>query len=242
MAFRKKAKFILTYKPDILIIVECEHPDKLLYSDDTPKPKDSLWFGENQNKGLAIFSYSDFRFKVLENHNENFKKIIPIAVTGGLVDFNLFLIWAYNPDDKDGKYITQVWKAIIHYEDLLTNNPTMLIGDFNSNTIWDYKKHRLSNHSNVVKKLEEKGILSTYHIHHKQIQGEEKHATYYMYRHKNKPYHIDYCFVSTELMKKLQSVVIGDYDYWTEFSDHVPLFVTFDNFKGTRAQCKDEGR
>ena len=50
MAFRKKAKFILTHKPDILIIVECEHPDKLLYSDDTPKPKDSLWFGENQNK------------------------------------------------------------------------------------------------------------------------------------------------------------------------------------------------
>src|SRR5829696_4308696 len=103
MAFRKKASFILTHKPDILIIVECEHPEKLVYKVDTPKPTDSLWFGKNQHKGLAIFSYGDYRFKVLENHNEEFKTIIPIQVTGGSFDFNLFLIWAYNRDDKDGK-------------------------------------------------------------------------------------------------------------------------------------------
>ena len=32
MAFRKKADFILTYKPDILIVPECEHPDKLKFN------------------------------------------------------------------------------------------------------------------------------------------------------------------------------------------------------------------
>jgi hypothetical protein len=32
MAFRKKADFILTYNPDILIVPECENPDKLLFS------------------------------------------------------------------------------------------------------------------------------------------------------------------------------------------------------------------
>lgn len=51
MAFRKKAEFILTHKPDILIIVECEHPDKLLYKGDIQKPTDSLWFGKNQHNG-----------------------------------------------------------------------------------------------------------------------------------------------------------------------------------------------
>ena len=198
MAFRKKAALILTHKPDILIIVECEHPDKLLFTADIPKPTDSLWFGKNRHKGLAIFSYSNFRFKILDNHNEDFKMIIPIEVTGGQFDFNLFLIWAYNPTDKDGKYITQVWKAIIHYDDLLTDKTTMLIGDFNSNTIWDYKKHRLSNHSMVIKQLEGKNIFSTYHLHHKQTQGKEEHPTFYMYRHKDKPYHIDYCFASTD--------------------------------------------
>ena len=229
MAFRKKAALILTQKPDILVIVECEHPDKLIFPIDTPKPTDSLWFGKNNHKGLAIFSYNSFRFKILENHNENFKMIIPLEVTGGDYDFNLFLIWAYNPDDKDGKYITQVWKAIIHYDEMLTGKPTMLIGDFNSNTIWDYKKHRLSNHSSVVKQLESKGIFSTYHLHHKQLQGAEKHPTFYMYRHKDKAYHIDYCFVSVDMIEKLQSVEVGEYDSWAKYSDHVPLIVTFEN-------------
>src|SRR6476619_4735240 len=75
MAFRKKAEIILQHKPDILIVPECEHPDKLVFTTGTPKPNDSLWFGQNLNKGLAIFSYCDFRFKVLDVHNENFKMI-----------------------------------------------------------------------------------------------------------------------------------------------------------------------
>ena len=92
MAYRKKADFILVYKPDILIVPECEHPDKLLFPIDTPKPTDSLWFGKNQSKGLAIFSYSNFRFKVLDNHNQDLQMIIPIAVTDGQFGFNLFAI------------------------------------------------------------------------------------------------------------------------------------------------------
>ncbi len=227
MAFRKKAASILTQKPDILIIIECEHPDKLIHSADIPNPTDSLWFGKNHNKGLAIFSYGTFRFKVLKNHNENFRMIIPIEVTGGSYDFNLFLVWAYNPTDNEGRYITQVWKAIIHYDKLLTNKPTMFIGDFNSNVIWDYKKHKLGNHAGVVKMLEDKGISSTYHVHHKQVQGKEEHPTFYMYRHKDKAYHIDYCFVSADMMEKLQSVEVGDYESWAKYSDHVPLIVTF---------------
>jgi exonuclease III len=103
----------------------------------------------------------------------------------------------------------------------------MLIGDFNSNTIWDYKKHRLVSHAGVVKQLGNKGIFSTYHFHHKQTQGTEEHPTFYMYRHKGKPYHIDYCFVSTDMLEKLQSVDIGEYDFWAKYSDHVPMIVTF---------------
>jgi len=227
MAFRKKATSILTYQPDILIVPECEHPDKLKFSIDTPKPNDILWFGTNKNKGLRIFSYSDLRFKLIDNYNPNLQTIIPICVSGGQFDFSLYAIWANNPSDPDGHYIEQVWKAINYYDQFLTNKKTMLIGDFNSNTIWD-RKHRESNHSNVVKRLEEKGIYSSYHIFHKQTQGKENHPTLYMYRHKDKPYHIDYCFVSEDLAGKIQTVDIGDFDNWIKQSDHVPLIVTFD--------------
>ena len=226
MAFRKKADLLLGYEPDILIIPECEHPDKLLFPVSSVKPKDILWFGKNQNKGLAIFSYSDYRFTVLKKHNKKLRHIIPISVTGGQVDFNLFAIWANNPMDPDGQYVEQVWKAIHYYRKLLGNTRTILAGDFNSNTIWD-RKRRISNHSNVVKVLAEKGIFSTYHLHHNQVQGKEMHPTLYMYRHKDKSYHIDYCFASNDLTKKLQSVEIGDYESWTKYSDHVPVIITF---------------
>lgn len=226
MAFRKKADLILTHKPDILIVPECEHPDKLLFNADTKKPTDTLWFGTNRNKGLGIFSYSDFRFEVLDEHNQDLQMIIPISVTGGSFDFILFAIWANNPKDPDGQYVEQVWKAIHHYDDLLTTKQAVLVGDFNSNSIWD-RKYRAGNHSNVVKYLEDKNIFSSYHLYHKQVQGKEQHPTLYMYRHKDKPYHIDYCFVSAGLVKKLESVEIGDYDFWIQYSDHVPVIVTF---------------
>ena len=68
MAFRKKAGLILAYKPDILIVPECENPDKLKFDANKPKPADMLWFGTNDNKGPGIFSYCNFRF--------NYSKII----------------------------------------------------------------------------------------------------------------------------------------------------------------------
>ena len=226
MSFRKKAGTILSYKPDILIVPECEHPEKLIFNTGTSKPMDTLWFGHNQNKGLAIFSFSNFRFKVLTVHNENLKTIIPLAVTNGRFDFNLFAIWANNPNDPDGHYITQVWKAIHHYDNLLESRQTILIGDFNSNTIWD-KPRREGNHSTVVEHLEKKGIHSLYHRYFKQKQGKEKHSTLYMYRHKDKGYHIDYCFASEDFAERLKSVEIGKYGFWKKYSDHVPVIVTF---------------
>lgn len=236
MAFRKKADFILIHKPDILIVQECEHPDKLKFNSDVAKLKDMLWFGTNLNKGLGIFSYSNFKFKLLDYHNSELKMIIPIAVTDEYYDFTLYAIWANNSEDPDGQYIEQVWKAINYYDRQLTNKRIMLLGDFNSNSIWD-RKHRASNHSNVVKFLEGKGIFSSYHLHHKETQGKEKHPTLYMYRHKDKPYHVDYCFVSDDMAENIQSVEIGNFDHWIKYSDHVPLIVTFNSCMTPRANA-----
>ena len=226
MAFRKKADFILAHKPDILIIPECEHPDKLKFNANTPQPSAILWFGHNHHKGLGVFSYSKYRIKLRRTYNPKLKTIVPIAVTGGKYEFTLYAIWANNPDDPDGQYVEQVWKAIRHYDKHLTNKSAILVGDFNSNTIWD-KKYREGNHSNVVKVLESKKIFSTYHLFHEEQQGRERHPTLYMYRHKNKPYHIDYCFASKDISEKIKSVEVGEFEFWTRYSDHVPVMVTF---------------
>lgn len=226
MAFRKKASFILEYKPDILIVPECEHPDKLIFTKSTPLPTDTFWFGENLNKGLGVFSYSNYKFKLLEIHNPEIKTILPILVTDGKFDFLLFAIWAYNPNDNYYKYIGQVWKAILYYENIFKGRSIILAGDFNSNVLWDKLKRRIS-HTMVVEKLKSLNIFSTYHSHFNYEQGKELDPTYFMYRHIDKPYHIDYCFASMDLINKLESVEVGIYNDWTEYSDHKPLMVSF---------------
>ncbi len=225
MAFRRKAEHILTLKPDILIVPECEHPDKLKFANGITTPNDIFWFGENTNKGLGVFSYSDYKFKLHKKHNPLFKIIIPLSVANQQHQFNLFAIWANNPKDPDGTYITQIWKAIHYYDKLLTNKPSILIGDFNSNTIWD-KPKREGNHSTMVEKLKAKNIHSIYHKFYKVAQGKETHPTLFMYRHEDKPYHLDYCFASADIADKVTDVQVGSYNQWAVHSDHSPLIVT----------------
>ncbi len=227
MAFRKKAEHILASKPDILIIPECEHPDKLKFREGIPVPDNCFWWGSNRNKGLGIFSYNGFRLKLLSGHNTKLKTIVPLSVTKGKLSFTLLAIWANNPGDPDGVYVTQVWKAIHYYSKILKRNKTILAGDFNSNTIWD-KPRRVGNHSAVVKKLAAKNIHSIYHQFFTKAHGKEEHPTLYMYRHLDKPYHIDYCFASADLAAKVTGVQVGDHDSWSAYSDHTPLTVTFD--------------
>lgn len=226
MAYRNKASFILTQRPDIVIVPECEHPDKLKFKDGVPLPKDVIWSGMNPNKGLGIFSYANYKFRLHDSYIPDFRNVLPIMVTGGKIDFTLFAIWANNPRDKGYEYIGQVWKALNYYNDLLKGQKTILMGDFNSNTIWD-KPRREGNHSTVVALLESKKIYSAYHRFHDQQQGKEKHNTLFMYRHRDKAYHIDYCFASIDLVKKIAGIKIGTHKKWAELSDHTPLTVTF---------------
>lgn len=226
MAFRKKAHTVLAHQPDILVVQECEHPDIISFANHLPKPTSALWFGRNLNKGLGIFSYGGFGLRCLRVHNDAFKLVVPLAVTGGGFDFTLFAIWANHPEDKDGPYITQIWKAMSHYSRLIKKKRTVLVGDFNSNTIWD-RPRRAGNHSTVVQALAKKGIGSVYHQHFNQLQGSEAHPTYYLYKHQDKPYHLDYCFASADMLAHLQSVEIGDYATWRPYSDHVPLIINF---------------
>jgi exonuclease III len=227
MAFRKKATQLLQYSPDILVIPECECPDKLIFQKGVKLPTDILWYGSNPNKGLGVFSYGNYRFKLLKTHNPAFKIILPIAVTGGAIDFTLFAIWANNPQEPEHQYVGQVWKAMNHYQKLIRKKQTLLIGDFNSNTIWD-KPRRVGNHTDVVNTLAKKGISSVYHQHHNQTHGTEQHPTFSLYRHQNKPYHLDYCFASADFTSKLKHVEIGSHQDWCGLSDHLPLMAEFD--------------
>jgi exodeoxyribonuclease-3 len=225
-AFRKKAEVILKYKPDILVVQECEHTEKLIFNSKLKKPNNIFWIGDNPHKGLGIFSYGDYKFRTLATHNPDLKYVLPISVSGGSVDFTLFAIWANNREDKKNQYVGQVWKAISYYREVLLNGLVVLAGDFNSNAIWD-RKYRVGNHSDVVDELLKMNIHSIYHHHFKQVQGEERHPTFYLYKDKHKSYHLDYCFTSHAILNLLQYVEVGTFKKWMKYSDHSPLIAEF---------------
>ncbi len=230
-AFRKKAKFILDKNPEVIIIQECEHLEKLETEKILGLPENRLWFGDNKHKGLGIFANENILLRVDENYRSDLKYIVPIVLTS--IDKEseclIIAIWANNKEDKDGQYVEQVWKAINHYEKLLNIERVILIGDFNSNTIWDRPK-RNGNHSDVVQKLASHKIESLYHKKFKQVQGKEKHPTFLLQKNKNKPYHIDYCFASEYLTERIKSFQIGQFEEWLAYSDHVPIEVEFENY------------
>jgi endonuclease/exonuclease/phosphatase family metal-dependent hydrolase len=131
-----------------------------------------------------------------------------------------------NKENYYARYIGQVWLAIDYYADLLKGS-TILVGDFNSNKIWDYKT-RVGDHSDVVDKLADNNIQSIYHRHFDIEQGIEKHPTFFLQRKISKPYHIDYCFASGDFLDKVQNVAIGTYEEWSAYSDHAPMTIDFD--------------
>ncbi len=123
------------------------------------------------------------------------------------------------------RYIAQVWLAINHYVEML-NSDCILVGDFNSNQIWD-KEKRLVSHSHVVSFLEERNIKSLYHYYFSETQGTETQSTFYLHRNPQKPYHLDYCFASERFWTMNFDIKIGNFEEWIKLSDHLPLEIEF---------------
>lgn len=214
----------MQYKPDIMVIQECEHPDKYKETEKIPGVNDFLWVGDNPNKGVAVISFGNISLKIADGYNPDFRYILPVEVSGSF-NFRLWAIWAMPvKNNKKDSYVGQIWQAMMHYQPMSMDN-TVLIGDFNSNAIWDEEKKPV-NHSLIVKFLKERGIESLYHLQSGERHGEELEPTFFLVKNKSKPYHLDYCFCSKDLTLKSSSISVGKYHDWIKLSDHMPLVTT----------------
>ena len=225
MAFRKKYRDIINEAPDLLIVIECEQKSKLEQALSETDYKEIIWFGDNIHKGIAVISFIDFKIELFPNYSPEYRYVIPLRLTG-IVDFDLYVIWAMpHLTNRKRGYVGQIWAAINYYSDRLSNQDnSILIGDFNSNSFWD-KERKKGNHSDVVDFLAGRGIVSLYHLLNDEIHGGEKQPTQYMYRDQTKPYHLDYCFLSKNLIQKMTELSVGEFDQWIKQSDHMPLII-----------------
>ena len=79
----------------------------------------------------------------------------------------------------------------------------------------------------VLDQLAEKEIYSSYHHYFNEEQGKETQATYYHFHKQDRPFHIDFCFMSKNLLGSLKNVELGSFEEWSGLSDHVPIIVDF---------------
>jgi exonuclease III len=135
-AFRKKFEFISELNTDICIIQECENPNYCRQPAYKKWAENYLWIGDSKSRGLAIFAKPEIELTKLDWSNQykvhNVKYFLPCKINQ---DFNLLAVWNHRNNSPNFGYIGQLWKYIQINKDKL--NPTIIAGDFNSNSKWD---------------------------------------------------------------------------------------------------------
>ncbi len=220
MAFRKKTSQILKINPNLLLLQECEHPQKI----EDLASTSNVWVGNNKNKGIGIFGFHNLKVELHSNYSSNYRYIVPIIIPG-YKKIVIFIVWAMNnAKEPKRRYIGEVYNALHYYQEIFTSQ-TIIMGDFNWNIIWDtnLRNPLYGTFTEVIALLKKYQITSVYHTREKQNFGEETQPTFFQYKYADKPYHIDYMFASSALLHSIQSFQIGNYEQWKKLSDHMPL-------------------
>ena len=215
--FARKAPLLERFEADIIVIPEIAAP--IVESDQL------LWFGDKRSQGLAVVARGKYKLTKLTELPDAPKYVIPIRVDGPL-SFTLFAVWTVRR--KDLRYVEAACAAIDLYASTFLSSAVAMMGDFNSNAIWDRKRDATQNHTAMVGRLERHGLVSAYHEYRQIKHGLEPKVdhTFYLYGHEDKSYHIDYCFLPKAWAAQIEEISIGNYADWSDHSDHRPLLVT----------------
>ena len=219
-ALRKKLSAISALRADVYVIQECEDPARCSAPEYRAWATNYLWVGTNKNKGLGIFADANIPLEKIDLDLGSLELFLPCKVAK---TFTLLAAWTRQANSPTFGYIGQLWKLLQQYPEFFREGEAALIGDLNSNARWDVWD-RWWNHSDVVAQLQARGLESMYHRVRREAQGKESSPTFFMHRNLEKPYHIDYAFMTGELSQEA-SIEVGTPDKWLEFSDHMPLVV-----------------
>ena len=208
--FREKFNEIIEENADIYVIQECEDPSQSSEEEYREFAGDNyIWTGHLHYKGLGIFAREDVKLERIEDNGE-FSHFIPLRINA---EFNLLGVWAM----KD--YVEMIHDYFDANEELFDEN-LVVCGDFNSNEVFNDHHPEDKNHTVLNEKLEAKGLKSVYHAITRENQGEETSKTFYMARHLNRPFHLDFVYAGANMVKEFE---ILDHYKWINVSDHLPL-------------------
>ena len=219
-ALRNKTGYLSRFDADVVVVAESENLVRLEKAD-LPQYPHRMWEGDVAYKGLLVMSRKDMPLEVAPDHDRWLKLIVPVSV-GGPMPITLLGVWTQKGDE--GNYSADLLRAIELYADRLGER-AVVVGDFNSNSIWDERWADSATHSQVVARLAELGLTSLYHARTGEAQGAETVPTLAFKGDPAKPFHQDFCFVSQDLLDQGARLEIPPVDEWIEFSDHAPLLI-----------------
>ncbi len=213
---------LLALNPDIAVVSECAKPEILARKCELPRfSAPPVWTGGNQNKGLAVFFFSDAVGTLHSPFNRDLHGIIPVEVTAPW-RLNLLAVWGPMglPKTDPGP----LNRALEFYRRFLIERDAVIAGDFNHNVFWD-EDGWVRNFSDTITHLDSLGLASAYHEKTREEHGQESCPTFYFYRKQNKPYHIDYIFMPRAWTEREYGVSVGSFKAWTGagISDHTPV-------------------
>ena len=210
----KTAEAVTALNASVTVLQEARRPAAL--------PVGHLWMGGKPGNGIALVPGAGFEVALGPVDPAAPWSILPVRVSGR-AELQLLMVWTR----KEHFYIEGLDAALTTYAAFLTAAPTVVIGDFNANAIWDAPR-RQTDFSRVAKRLADQfGLVSAYHAHSGEAFGSESQATLHFMRQRTRPYHIDYCFVPMRWMQDVVNVSILDSPPWDALSDHRPLVVDF---------------
>ena len=234
-ALRKKTETLDTLGADVYVVQECENPAHA-NSSYQKWAGDYLWVGTSKHRGIGIFPKKGntvrsldwqgvYTLQGISKHNQathwatsDLKLFAPFKLND---QYQLLGVWTKADNAEVFGYIGQLWKYLQIHSAQLRSDRTIVLGDLNSNQIWD-KPDRWWNHSDVVEELAGIGLHSVYHHQTGERQGQESSPTFYLQRNSEKAYHIDYVFASEDLLPR-SKVQVSDKAQWLSVSDHMPM-------------------
>jgi endonuclease/exonuclease/phosphatase family metal-dependent hydrolase len=181
-----------------------------------------LWFGDNPKQGVTVLARAPFRLRRLPVIPGVPKFVVPIQVLGP-IHFTLFAVWSKT--DQPFRYIRGVVKAVEMYRETFASSTCVLMGDLNSNAIWDHTHPAELNHTALVKLMESLGLASAYHSFYSEEHGQETRPTLYYRWNQTTSFHIDYCFLPVTWLERVTGVEVSGNEKWRALSDHRPLLV-----------------
>lgn len=219
-ALRKKLSAVIPHDADVCVIQECENPVHCKDTEYQSWARNHLWIGTNKSSGLGIFAKEEIALREVAFVPNDLQLFLPCIVAERIP---LLAVWTKQANSPTFGYIGQLWKYLQIHRNFLCQHESICIGDFNSNVRWDVWD-RWWNHSDVVRELQELGLDSLYHATSSECQGKERTPTFFQHRRLEKPYHIDYAFLSQALLTDAM-IDIGRPEDWLQYSDHMPLII-----------------